>query len=62
MSEVPRPEIKIETPDYPPDPVDGSFHIYRMGASLVANPFRNVDSEETLRDFRSVLNLTISSS
>ena len=56
MSEAPDPQIKIETPDYPPDPVDGSIHIYRMGASLVANPFRNVDSEETLREIRLVTN------
>merc|ERR1711872_1055093 len=38
----------IHVPNYPPDPIEGGLHAWRMGASMVSNPFRNVDDESTL--------------
>ena len=38
----------IRVPAYPPDPIDGGLHVWRMGTSMVLNPFRNVDDSYTL--------------
>ena len=50
----------IEVPAYPPDPVEGGLHIWRMGASMISNPFRNVDDSYTLSALR-LVSLTVTS-
>ena len=42
----------IRIPEYSPQPIGGGLHAWRMGASMVLNPLRNVEDESTLTVLR----------
>ena len=42
----------ILIPVYPPEPVEGGVHAWRMNESMVSNTLRYVEDERSLTDLR----------